>query len=127
MIQKGTVLNIIDNSGIKLINCIYVGKGYKKRTAGIGEIVVASVRKINPQKKNLKLKKGTIVKALILREKKGNLNNKLKKVFFFENSAIIVSNQLKSIGTRIFGSIQRNFKETKFLKIITMAKGLIKN
>jgi len=124
MIQKGTSLNISDNTGVKKIACIHLCKGFKKKTSFPGELIIASVKKVNPKKQNMKIKKGDIVKALILRTKHINLYNILERTMSQENSAIIISNQNKILGTRIFGNVKREFRTTKFLKIISMAKGI---
>jgi large subunit ribosomal protein L14 len=126
MIQKGTSLNISDNTGVKKITCIHLCQGFKKRSSFPGDLIIAAVKKTNPKKQNMKIKKGDVVKALIIRSKKINVYNKLERTTNQENAAIIISNQNKILGTRIFGSVKREFRTTKFLKIVSLAKGIVK-
>lgn len=127
MIQKGTYLNVIDNSGVKQICCIHVSGGYRKRYAKLGELIVASVKSIR-FKENMKVKKGSVVKALIVRSKiMGSLKKGVSSsVKYFENGAVLLSNNNKLIGTRIFGGIRKEFRYTKFSKIIALSSGYIK-
>jgi len=102
MIQKGTYLNVIDNSGVKKICCIYVGKGYRKRYANIGDVIVASVKSLR-FKVNLKLKKGSIIKAVVVRNK---LFSSLKKttlpIRYTENAAVILNIKKKIFRNQNF-------------------------
>lgn len=126
MIQKGTYLNVIDNSGAKLVGCIQVKKGFKKRYASIGDIVIVSIKALrNKRRSTSKVKKGEVVKALIVRTKV-NINDYSKKsINFFENSVILLSNNNKPIGTRIFGVLPKFFRYTKHFKIVSLSAGLI--
>jgi large subunit ribosomal protein L14 len=127
MIQKGTYLNVIDNSGVKSICCIHVSDGYRKKYAKVGDFIIASVKSVR-FKKDLKVEKGSVVKALIIRTK--NLNSIKKEIKnnikFNENCAILLTKQKKYIGTRLFGGIQKQFRYTKFSKLLSMSSGLIK-
>lgn len=127
MIQKGTYLNVIDNSGAKQIACLHVIGGYRKRYAGLGDLIIASVKSIR-FKEGMKIKKGSVVKALIVRTK---IFNKLKKeintpVKFFNNAAVLLTNQHKFYGTKIFGAVQKTFRYTRFSKVISLSFGFIK-
>lgn len=118
MIQMQTMLDVADNSGAKKIMCIKVLGGSKRKYAGIGDIVVASVKEAIP---NSKVKKGEIVKAVIVRTVKeiGRANGTYLK--FDSNSAVIINNQREPIGTRIFGPVARELRDQRFMKIISLA------
>ena len=128
MIQKGTYLNVIDNSGVKLISCIHVGEGYRKRYAKVGDVIIASVKSIR-FKQNLKVKKGSVVKALIVRN---TLSSILKKkvalpLKFSENAAVILnSNNNKFLSTKIFGAVFKDFRYTRFSRVLTLSSGFLK-
>ena len=126
MIQKETYLNIIDNSGVKKVCCIHVYGGYRKRYAYTGDIVLASVKSMKKVTSESKFKKGDIVRILILQTKQAKnsfFNNKIKH---YENAGILVSPLKKIIGTKVFGSVDSTFRYSKFLKVVTIAKGLYK-
>lgn len=122
MIQKGTYLKVIDNSGVKQISCIHVVGGYRRRYAQIGDFILASVKSIR-FKENMKVKKGAIVKALIVRSK---LFRPLKRqtthlTKYQQNAAVLLNNQYKLIGTRIFGGVAKEFRYTKFSRVLSLA------
>lgn len=126
MIQKGTFLRVIDNSGVKQISCIHVIGGYRKRYAQLGDLIIASVKSIR-YKENMKVKKGAVVKALIVRTK---LFMPLKRqtthlIKHQQNAAIIITNQHKLIGTRIFGGVLKEFRYTRFSRILSLSAGYI--
>lgn len=127
MIQKGTYLNVVDNSGVKQIACIHVVGGYRKRYAKLGDLIIASVKSVR-FKEDMKVKKGSVVKALVVKTKNfSELQKKIKiPVKFFDNSAILLSNQNKFYGSKIFGAVQKNFRYTKFSKVISLSSGVIK-
>lgn len=127
MIQKGTYLNVVDNSGAKEISCIHIIGGYRKRYARIGDLIMASVKSIR-FKEDMKIKKGDVVKAIIVRTKtmsslKTNVTSFVK---YFDNSAVLLSKQNKLVGTRIFGGIHKHFRFTRFSKILALSSGNIK-
>jgi large subunit ribosomal protein L14 len=125
MIQTGSYLNIIDNSGAKEAFCIRVPKGYRRRYARIGDVITTSIKSVRSKKLNTKVKQGDVVKALILTTKsvtKGKFNDSIK---FFENNVILMTKQKKLVGTRIFGSIPKKLRYTKFLRIASLCSGLI--
>jgi large subunit ribosomal protein L14 len=126
MIQPQTILKIVDNSGAKTIKCIKVLGGYKKKVAFIGDIIIASVQELrNKYKINSKVKKGEVVSALILRTKK---NKKRKDGTFFsfdKNCAILINKSDKPLGTRIFGSVPKEFRVNKFMKLASIGLGFI--
>lgn len=126
MIQSGSYLNVIDNSGAKTVCCIKTSKGYQNRYSKLGDVIIVSVKEIR-QKKNLlpKVKKGEVVKALIVKTR----NNRKFKFFesfcFSENAVILLNKQHKYIGTRIFGPVSKYFMSTRFLKIVSMSSGVL--
>jgi large subunit ribosomal protein L14 len=127
MIQSGTYLNVVDNSGAKKACCLKVLKGYQRRYAFPGDIIVVSIKSLRSKRRSTsKAKKGQIFKALVVRTKA-----RIKKSFsgeslnFFENSVVLLNNQNKLIGTRIFGTLPKFFRYTKFLKLTFLALGLV--
>lgn len=124
MIQMGTYLNVVDNSGAKKVMCLKLNRGgYKQCFAYPGSVILVSIKKIKFSS-NLKVKKGEIHKALIIRTKNKikNLSYNYKK--YFENSVILLNKNNKLLGTRVFGLIPKFFKYSKFLKIITVSAGV---
>lgn len=127
MIQAGTYLNVADNSGAKKVCCIKVFFGFKRRYAFIGNLITVSVSSIRKKRKSTsKVKKGDLYKALIVRTKSGLRNVSGERVKFCENSVILLGKQSKFIGTRILGSLPVYFRYTKFLRVLSIANGLIK-
>jgi large subunit ribosomal protein L14 len=127
MIQVGTILNVIDNSGAKKVRCIKVPFGYKRRYAMLGDLIMVSVYSIRKKRKaTSKTKKGEIHKALVVRTKSGLNCLSGEKVKFLENSVVLVGKQNRFIGTRILGSLPMYFRYTKFLRVLSIASGIIK-
>ncbi|MFQ5586535.1 MAG: 50S ribosomal protein L14 [Thermodesulfobacteriota bacterium] len=118
MIQMRSVLNVADNSGAKRISCIQVVGASNKRSAGIGDIIVANVRESQP---NAKVKKGTIVRAVIVRTKKEKRRLDGSYIKFDQNSAVLISKENEPVGTRIFGPVARELRAKGFMKIISLA------
>ena len=118
MIQMQTILNVADNSGAKKIGCIKVLGGTRKRYAGVGDIIVASVKEAMP---NSKVKKGTVVKAVIVRTAKEIRREDGSYIKFDDNSAVLINQQKEPIGTRIFGPVARELRAKRFMKIISLA------
>jgi large subunit ribosomal protein L14 len=118
MIQSFTRLNVADNSGAKEIMCIKVLGGSKRRYASVGDVIVASVKKALP---NGKVKKGQVVKAVIVRTKKEIQRENGSLIRFDENAAVILDNKLEPVGTRIFGPISREVRYRNFMKIVSLA------
>jgi large subunit ribosomal protein L14 len=117
MIQKETRLKVADNSGAKVIQCFNVLGGTKRRYAGIGDVVVASVKVAEPRSA---VKKGDIVKALIVRQAKELRRKDGTYIRFDENAAVILKGT-DPIGTRVFGPIAREIRERGYNKIISLA------
>jgi large subunit ribosomal protein L14 len=125
MIQKGTYLNVIDNSGAKEVCCIHVPKGYRKRYAHEGDVIVGSIKSLRKKRRAAsKLRKGDVIKVLIVRVKKPFFSFNGFSVSFFENACVVLNSQNKSLGTRIFGSLSRRFRYTKFLRILSLSSGV---
>jgi large subunit ribosomal protein L14 len=126
MVQNNTVLNIIDNSGAKIVECIKVYSGYKRRYAYVGDTILVTVKSLRSKRRGIsKIKKGELYRALIIRTKFKKLLSTGDSISFKENSAILLTKQNKFVGTRVFGSVPKIFKKTKFFKLITLSSGLI--
>ena len=118
MIQMQTILDVADNSGAKKLFCIKVLGGSKRKYASVGDIIVASVREAMP---NSKVKKGDVVKAVIVRTAKEIGRADGSYIRFDGNSAVVINNQHEPVGTRIFGPVARELRAKKFMKIISLA------
>lgn len=118
MIQKETKLKVADNSGAKLIECFGILGGTRKRYAKVGDIIVASVKSAEPRSS---VKKGEVVKAVIVRQTKEIRRQDGSYIRFDENSAVIINNNKEPIGTRVFGPIAREIREKGYMKIISLA------
>ena len=125
MIQKGTRLRVIDNSGVKMVCCIHI-HGYRNRYAKVGDILVVSVRSLKIKRKNsAKLKKGDVCKAIVVRTKKILVDFSVRNFQFLTNDVVLLSRQNKILSNRIFGVIPNNFRFSKFLKLISLSAGFI--
>lgn len=118
MIQMTTRLDVADNSGAKSVMCIKVLGGSKRKYATIGDVIVVSVKDALP---NSKVKKGDVLKAVIVRTKKAISRTDGSYIRFDVNSAVLINAQLEPIGTRIFGPVARELRAKKFTKIISLA------
>ena len=118
MIQVETRLKVADNSGARMIQCIRVLGGGNQRYARIGDIVVASVKQVSP---GATIKKGEVVKAVIVRSKKSVARPDGSRIKFDENAAVLIDEAKDPRGTRIFGPVARELREKKFAKIISLA------
>ena len=118
MIQQETVLDVADNSGARKVKCIKVLGGSRRRYASVGDIIVVAVREALP---NSKVKKGTVVRAVVVRTAKeiGRVDGSY--VRFDTNSAVLVSGKNDPVGTRIFGPVTRELRTEKFMKIVSLA------
>ena len=113
-----TVLNVADNSGAKKVACIKVLGGSKRRYASVGDIIVVSIKEAIP---NSKVKKGDVMKAVVVRTAKEVRRPDGSYLKFDDNSAVLITNQLDPIGTRIFGPVARELRAKQFMKIISLA------
>ena len=118
MIQMQTILEVADNSGAKRLMCIKVLGGSKRRYAGLGDIIVASVKDSIP---NSKVKSGDVVKAVIVRTTKEVRRADGSYIKFDRNAAVILDNKREPVGTRIFGPVARELRSGKFMKILSLA------
>ncbi len=122
MIQKQTKLIVADNSGAKVIQCFNIPGGSKRRYARIGDIIVASVKVAEPNKQ---IKKGNIVRAVVVRQRKSFKRSDGSYVKFDDNAAVIIQKGKEPAASRIFGPIPRELKEKGYNKIISMAKFVV--
>ncbi|MDO8721626.1 MAG: 50S ribosomal protein L14 [Syntrophales bacterium] len=118
MIQMQTILNVADNSGAKKVACIKVLGGSKRRYASVGDVIVVSVKESIP---NSKVKKGDVMKAVIVRTVKEVRRTDGSYLKFDDNSAVLITNQMEPVGTRIFGPVARELRAKQFMKIISLA------
>jgi large subunit ribosomal protein L14 len=118
MIQTHTNLDVADNSGARRVQCIKVLGGSKRKYASIGDIIVVSVKEAIP---NSKVKKGDVVKAVVVRTAKELGRPDGTYIRFDNNSAVLIDNQKEPVGTRIFGPVARELRAKKFMKIISLA------
>ena len=122
MIQGESYLKVADNTGAKEIHCIRVLGGSKRKYGNIGDVIVASVRKATP---GGTVKKGEVVKAVIVRTKRGIRREDGTYVRFDENAAVIIKEDRNPRGTRIFGPVARELREREFMKILSLAPEVI--
>jgi large subunit ribosomal protein L14 len=126
MIQQKSILKVSDNSGAKTVRCIKVLGGFKKKHAGIGDIVVISVQKLrNRLKKNSKVKKKEIYRALIIRTKTYSKSQNKFMNRFKDNSVILINKLGNPIGTRVIGPIPKILNTKKFQKLFSISSGLV--
>jgi large subunit ribosomal protein L14 len=118
MIQVQSILDVADNSGARKVFCIKVLGGSKRRYANIGDVILVSIRDALP---NSKVKKGAVMKAVIVRSKKGMRRTDGSIIRFDTNSAVLIDAQKQPVGTRIFGPVARELRWKKFLKIVSLA------
>ena len=122
MIQQESYLKVADNTGAKEIHCIRVLGGSKRKFGNIGDVIVASVRKATP---GGTVKKGDVVKAVIVRTKRGVRREDGSYVRFDENAAVIIKEDRNPKGTRIFGPVARELREKDYMKILSLAPEVI--
>ncbi|WP_312524151.1 50S ribosomal protein L14 [Anaerospora sp.] len=118
MIQQQTILNVADNTGAKQIMCIRVLGGSFRKFGNIGDIIVAAVKDASP---GGVVKKGDVVKAVIVRSSKGLRRGDGSHIRFDENAAVIIKDDKSPKGTRIFGPVARELRDKDFMKIISLA------
>ena len=122
MIQLRTVLNVADNSGARKIMCIQVRGGSFRKVGTIGDVIVAAVREAAP---NGAIKKGEVVKAVIVRTKKEIRRRDGSYVRFDDNAAVLIDANGDPRGTRIFGPVARELRETKYMRIVSLAPEVV--
>jgi len=118
MIQQESRLRVADNTGAREILCIRVMGGHKRRYAFVGDVIVGTVKQATP---NGAVKKGDVVKAVIVRTKKPTQRDDGTFIAFDENAAVIIDGALNPRGTRIFGPVARELRDKNFMKIVSLA------
>jgi large subunit ribosomal protein L14 len=118
MIQQESRLRVADNTGARTLLCIRVMGGSHRRYANVGDIIVGTVKTATPQGA---VKKGDVVRAVVVRTKKPYGRNDGSQIAFDENAAVIIDNQRNPRGTRIFGPVARELREKNFMKIVSLA------
>ena len=118
MIQSETRLTVADNSGARVVYCIKVLGGSRRRYASLGDVIVVSVKDAIP---NAKFKKGDVHKAVVVRTTKEVRRPDGSFIRFDDNSAVLINNQREPLGTRIFGPVARELRAKRFMKIVSLA------
>ena len=118
MIQMQTNLDVADNSGARRVMCIKVLGGSKRRYATVGDVIVVSIKEAIPRGK---VKKGDVMKAVVVRVRKDIRRADGSVIRFDRNAAVLISKQGEPIGTRIFGPVTRELRARKFMKIVSLA------
>ena len=122
MIQQETYLAVADNSGAKKLQCIKVLGGSKRKYASVGDVIVVSVKEAIPRSK---VKKGEVMRAVVVRTRKELRRIDGSYIKFDENAAVLISHDLEPIGNRIFGPVARELRARKFMKIVSLAPEVI--
>ena len=122
MIQMQTRLAVADNTGAKEVMCIKVLGGSRRRTAGVGDIIVCSVKNVMP---GSEVKKKSVVRAVIVRTKKPTRRSDGSYVRFDNNAVVLIDNDKNPRGTRIFGAVARELRERNFMKIVSLASEVV--
>lgn len=122
MIQEYTVLDVADNSGAKKVRCFKVIGGSRRRYGTIGDVIVCSVREATPDSN---IKKGQVVKCVIVRTTKEVGREDGSYIKFDSNAAVLINNNMEPIGTRIFGAVGRELRKRNFMKIVSLAPEVI--
>ena len=118
MIQMETMLVVADNSGARRVKCIKVIGGSKRRYAGIGDVIICAVQEAQP---NSAVKKGDIVRCVVVRTKKETRRKDGSYIRFDQNACVVVDKEGEPRGTRIFGSVARELRDRKYMKIVSLA------
>jgi large subunit ribosomal protein L14 len=125
MIQMQTELEVADNSGARIVECIKVLGGSKKRYAKVGDVIVVAVKSVTP---NTKIKKGDVCRAVVVRTKKGSRRADGSLVKFDDNAVVLIDKKMVMVGTRVFGPVARelrNYAGDMLMKIISLAPEVI--
>ena len=118
MIQMQTMLNVADNSGARKVQCIKVLGGSKRRYAGLGDVIICSVKEAAP---NGSVKKGDVVRCVVVRVKKEVRRKDGSYISFDQNAAVLIDNSGAPKGTRIFGPVARELRDKKYIQIVSLA------
>ena len=122
MIQMQTSLDVADNSGARRVQCIKVLGGSKRKTAGVGDVIVVSVKEAIPRGR---VKKGDIHRAVVVRTAKEIRRQDGSSIRFDNNAAVLITRQNEPIGTRIFGAVGRELRRKSFIKIVSLAPEVV--
>jgi large subunit ribosomal protein L14 len=122
MIQMRTILDVADNSGARKISCIHARGSQVGRIATLGDIITANVKEASPDGS---VKKGDVVRAVIVRTKKEYRRKDGTYIRFDDNAAVLINDQKEPIGTRVFGPVSRELRDREFLKIVSLAPEVI--
>ena len=122
MIQMRTILDVADNSGAKRISCIHVRGGSIGKYGRLGDVITANVKEAAPDGT---VKKGQVVKAVIVRTRKEQRRKDGSYIRFDQNAAVLINDANEPIGTRVFGPVARELREKKFMKIVSLAPEVI--
>lgn len=122
MIQMGTVLDVADNSGARKVACIALRGGSAGNYGGLGDVITASVKEATPDGT---VKKGQVVKAVIVRTAKEHRRKDGSYIRFDNNSAVLINDLGEPVGTRVFGPVARELREKRFMKIVSLAPEVI--
>lgn len=133
MIQKFSVVNVVDNSGAQLARCIHLYGGYRQRYGKVGDRILVSILSMKKSKKQRKsrnrekeiINKGSVVKGVLVRTKKVKIKNVLSKFYFNENSIVLINEKNKFLSSRVFGGVMSLLRKTRFLRVTTMSGGVI--
>lgn len=121
-VQMRTILEVADNSGAKKLSCILPLGGSVGLKAGLGDVVTASVKEASPDSN---VKKGSVVKAVIVRTRKEHRRKDGTYIRFDQNAAVLINEQKEPVGTRVFGPVARELRDKKFMKIVSLAPEVI--
>lgn len=125
MIQVGTYLKVVDNSGARMAYCIRVTSGFKRRYAHLGDTILVVVDRLRKRRRKFsRVKKGEVIKALIVRTKNSKKYFFNDSIGFLENSVILLNRKNKILGTRIFGMLPKLLRFTRYMRSIILSKGL---
>lgn len=122
MIQQETYLDVADNTGAKVVRCIKIVGGYRRRAAGVGDQIIASVRKALP---GGDVKEGDVIRGVIVRTKRQTRRDDGSYVRFDKNAIVIIDAEKNPKGTRIFGAVARELRDLSFTKIISLAPEVV--
>jgi large subunit ribosomal protein L14 len=122
MIQMQTMLDVADNTGAKVACCIKVLGGTRRRTAGLGDVIVVSIKKAIP---GASVKAGEVARGVIVRTRKATRRADGSYIRFDKNAVVLIDNDLNPKGTRIFGAVARELRDRKFMKIISLAAEVV--
>lgn len=122
MIQMQTLMDVADNSGAKVAYCVKVLGGTKRRYAGLGDIIVVSIKKAIPGEK---VKAGDVARAVVVRTRKANRRDDGSYVRFDKNAVVLIDNEKNPKGTRIFGAVAKELRDAGFMRIVSLAEEVV--